>query len=580
MAQTSGGSVVWELDLDKSKLSSGLNTAKGEVTSLGKEMDTTASSISSSFDKAKGASVAFGVAVAGIGAGIIAFGISSLNAFKESENAIAQTGAVLASTGGVAGVTAEHITKLAAALQKTSNFSDEAVRSSSNLLLTFTKIGSVNFDEAQQAVVDMSTAMGSDLQTASIQVGKALNDPILGINALRKVGVHFTDEQKAVIASLVETGKTAEAQKLILAELSIEFGGSAAAAAKTFAGQVKEAKDTFNDFQELLGKAIAERLTPLVTAFNDWLESMGGPAGLMEHLTNDVLPKLQAALPIIIGFIIGGLVPSFVALGLSILPLIPFIAIGTAIGAVVALLIQAFGGWEVVTKSLTAVWTSLVSIFTTFVQPALDRLKTALTSELSPALQKLWDLISPLLIPVLQLVAQIIGIVVIGALRLFIEILIVVVQNITKVITTITDLIGWFKAIPGLITGALAGVGEAILKPFRDAFDSVKNIFNDIKNKMAEISPFHRSSPSLIDNVIRGVGIIKDQFNSLDSIQFPQLAAPLLSTAPSSVLTTHETSTDTPSGVVVNMGDVTVQDQSDIGAIGREIGYRISLQPA
>lgn len=585
MVETSGGAVVWQLDADKSKLTSSLNAAKGEVAALGTQMDKTSGGIASAFENAKGASIAFGASIAVIGAGIIAFGVKSLQAFNEAALAIAQTEAVIASTGGAAGVTAEHIGELSAALQEASNFSDEAVRSSSNVLLTFTNIGKLNFDEAQQAVVDLSTAMGSDLQTASIQVGKALNNPIKGMGALTKVGVNFTPIQQAVITSLVETGKTAEAQKIILAELALEFGGSAAAAAKTFAGQLIEVKDDFNDFQELIGKAISERLTPLVTAFNDWFDSMGGPSGVLEHLTNNVLPPLQAALPIIIGLIIGGLTPSFVALGIAITtalggPFGAFLVIGAAIGALVAVLVPAFGGWQNIIDTLSRAWQIFADIFTQYIQPAFDRLVSVLTTELSPSLQRLWDLISPVLLPALELLAQVTGTVLIGALRVLIEILIVVVQGIVSVIDRVVVLIGWFKDIPGLITGALSGVGEAILRPFRDAFDSVKRIFDDIKNKMAEISPFHRESPSLVDNVIRGVEIIKNQFASLESLELPQLTSaslPLSQPRTSSFSLPLEEVSPASSGVSVNISEVTIQDQQDIEAIGREIGYRVSL---
>jgi hypothetical protein len=81
-----------------------------------------------------------------------------------------------------------------------SGVDDEAIKSSENLLLTFTNIrnetGKNNdiFNQATKATLDMSTALGNDLKGSSILVGKALNDPIKGMTALRRVGVSFTDE--------------------------------------------------------------------------------------------------------------------------------------------------------------------------------------------------------------------------------------------------------------------------------------------------------------------------------------------------------------------------------------------------
>jgi hypothetical protein len=80
----------------------------------------------------------------------------------------------------------------------------------------------------------MSVALGEDMSAASIQVGKALNDPIKGVTALQRVGVSFTASQKEQIATLVESGRTMDAQKIILGELTKEFGGAAEAAATPF----------------------------------------------------------------------------------------------------------------------------------------------------------------------------------------------------------------------------------------------------------------------------------------------------------------------------------------------------------
>ena len=67
-------------------------------------------------------------------------------------------------------------------------------------------------------------------------MGKALNDPVANLSALSRSGIQFSDEQKAVIKSMAETGRLAEAQTLILDELNRQYGGSAEAAAKADGG--------------------------------------------------------------------------------------------------------------------------------------------------------------------------------------------------------------------------------------------------------------------------------------------------------------------------------------------------------
>lgn len=213
------------------------------------------------------------VAVAAAGAAVITFGISSVKAFSESQDLISQTNAVLKSTGGIAGVTAKEVTDLAVAWQKQTKFSDEAIRGAENLLLTFTAIGKDKFPQATEAVLNMSAALGQDLKSSSIQLGKALQDPVLGITALRRVGVNFSEKQKDVVKALVETGRAGEAQALILKELQVEFGGSAKAAGDTFSGQLAKLKNNFNDVQESIGKTIVVGLTPLSKRLADFVAS-------------------------------------------------------------------------------------------------------------------------------------------------------------------------------------------------------------------------------------------------------------------------------------------------------------------
>ena len=189
--------------------------------------------------------------------------VTSIKEAMDSQKAIAQLEAVLTSTKGAAGLTKKELLDMAAAFQKVTTFSDEAVLGAENVLLTFTQIKGPLMQQATQAVLDMSTALGTDLQGSAIQVGKALNDPILGMTALRRVGVSFTQDQVDVVKKLVETGQAAKAQQLIIQELNTEFGGSAAKAADTFGGRMAQLKNALSEVQETIGMALLPVLTTL-----------------------------------------------------------------------------------------------------------------------------------------------------------------------------------------------------------------------------------------------------------------------------------------------------------------------------
>jgi hypothetical protein len=192
--------------------------------------------------------------------------------FSEGARVAAQTNSVLKSTGGIAGVTRGHIEGLASAIEHYSIFDDEAVHSSENLLLTFTNVRDFvhgkftgTFTSATKVIADMSTALGTDLQGTTIQVGKALQDPVKGMTALRRVGVDFSQSQQDLVKHLVDTGHTLEAQKLILHELNREFGGSAKAAGETFPGQLARLQHVFEDVMGSLVGIVAAAVSPALT---------------------------------------------------------------------------------------------------------------------------------------------------------------------------------------------------------------------------------------------------------------------------------------------------------------------------
>ena len=190
---------------------------------------------------------------------------------------MAQTEAVIKSTGGAAGLTATQMSEMAQAMSASNGaslFSDDAILGAQNVLATFTNIKGQNFGGATQSIIDMSQALGIDLNSAAMQVGKALNDPIKGIAALGRSGVQFTAEQEATIKALVETGDVAGAQALMMKELNTQFGGSAAAAVGTYAGQQIVLKEKFADLQQTLGEA----LMPLLMEFGMFMSDTVVPA--------------------------------------------------------------------------------------------------------------------------------------------------------------------------------------------------------------------------------------------------------------------------------------------------------------
>lgn len=247
---------------DTSKLERSLRSAGTESESFGSKLT------------GMGKMAALGLGAAGVG-GALAVAKIGWDEYAQSAKVAAQTNAVLKSTGGIANITAKGVDNLAQSIMRKTGIDDEEIKASENMLLTFTNVrneagkGNDVFTRATQTVTDMSVALGESGSSAAIQLGKALNDPIKGITALQRVGVSFTQTQRDQIQAMVDSGNTMGAQKMILGELSKEFGGSATAAGKTFSGQINILHQEFNNWAgDLVAKVI-----PYLTRLLTWIQA-------------------------------------------------------------------------------------------------------------------------------------------------------------------------------------------------------------------------------------------------------------------------------------------------------------------
>jgi hypothetical protein len=182
----------------------------------------------------------------------------------EARIAEAKLGAIIKSTGYAAGISAQQVKAYAAARQAITTFGDDQTIDASAVMASFKNVRGGVFEEAMTAAQDLSAAMGQDLQSSVVQLGKALNDPIVGVTALQRVGVSFSESQKEMIKGLVESNRLFEAQKIILAELQSEFGGVAEAVAQGAGGQIKQIHNLIGDAWESLAR-IAEPFTRVLT---------------------------------------------------------------------------------------------------------------------------------------------------------------------------------------------------------------------------------------------------------------------------------------------------------------------------
>ena len=317
------------------------------------------------FDKALGSSMSkmrnFGRSTKRLGksmtmnltAPIAALGFTAVKAFDQQAKAIAQVEAGLKSTGASVGFTSKQLQKMASDLQSKTLFGDEEIlKDATAQLLTFTNITGDQFAKSQEAALNLATRLDGDLKSASIMLGKALNDPVANLSAMSRAGIQFSEDQKEVIKSLAESGNMAQAQSIILEELEKQYGGSAEAAAKAGTGGLKQLANAFGDLQEEFGKVIMDFMPPVIDGLKNMLAAFQNLSPQAKRFMV-IGSGIAAALgPLLV--ILPSLIQGFMAL------LSP---VGLIVGAIVALGVAIVTFADEVAVPITAVANYFITLY-------------------------------------------------------------------------------------------------------------------------------------------------------------------------------------------------------------------------
>jgi hypothetical protein len=187
---------------------------------------------------------------------------AGLDGVMADDEALANLQSTITSTGNAANITSESFFAYANQLQKVTGTGADQITQGAALLATFKNVrnetgkGNQVFNRATKAALDLSKKGFGDLSGSNKMLGKALNDPIRGITALGRAGVTFTDEQKATIKTLQESGRTLDAQKIILKEVEDQVGGTAESFGATTRGKIERSKRAFEEMQKTLARAL------------------------------------------------------------------------------------------------------------------------------------------------------------------------------------------------------------------------------------------------------------------------------------------------------------------------------------
>lgn len=245
--------------------------------------------------------------VAALALGLFKLGEATVNAVgrivesstalaKVQREADAQAASAIESTGGAARRSLEDIKALATGIQNVTNFADEKLVRAGAQLLTFTSVAREQYDRALTISADIAARLNRDVEQVTLQIGKALNDPVRNLSALSESGIQFSDTQRREIVGNVKSGNIDKAQIVILEELERQFAGAAAAAREAEGGTLALA-NAWGDLKERLGDRIVDKTTESTNrlaravsdpAFQEFFEFLGDVAGGFEAFGKNV----------------------------------------------------------------------------------------------------------------------------------------------------------------------------------------------------------------------------------------------------------------------------------------------------
>lgn len=511
------GALYYDLDINDKKLNAALNQADGKVRKFGDRLSAAWGKSVQSSQMALGA-------ITAIGAGLAVFGAKSVQAYNAATEATTKLRTNLLNVKGATEAHVKSLESLASQLQSVGVIEDDVIKAGMSQLATFNLQGKT-IEKLTPKITDMvaqlkgHNATSEDMVGINNLVGKVMTG---NVGALARYGVTLSENQKQLLANGNETERAAVLVKV----LSQNYGEVNKALRNTPQGAVTALKNAFGDLQEGVGYFISYAMLPLVDKFNGWISTVEKAGGFLDYFKLKISEN-QQAFAAMAGAITAMVIPALINLGIAIMtnPIWLIAALGAAIGVAIFKLIQHFGGWKASVEVLKQAWQSLQPSIQLFgallrdvVGPEVAKMKRLISEQLVPALSRLWQENKNWLIPALKAVATIIALTVIGALKHLMQI----INSAIKVVTALANWFSWSKdKIIGAITGIknfISGLPDWVRTAARAAGNALLDMIpgvNLVKGALERLNPWHRESPSLVDNIRSGAKTMSKEYANL-----------------------------------------------------------------
>lgn len=392
-----------------------------------------------------------------------------------ANNRIGQIAKSTALFGSETQAVTDRLIKFAEAQEMRLAVDAEVIKGVQGQLLTFKALGATAnetggiFDRTTEAAFNMAAAGFGSAESNAIQLGKALEDPIRGLTALRRSGTTFTAEQENLIKTLVRSGDLLGAQEMILGELESQYGGvaEATASASTRIGLA------FDNIKEQVGAVLlpvfadlAEQLIPLTEAvgdelalaFEDLTPVLTDIIGQLPSLMNAMLPLIPILGQVAAIFfdLVSAVLPVFVNLLNAILPTIEELA-------------------PIIAEALVVAFEAFVPVLMTLVDALMP-----IVEALLPVLAELIVALAPIVVRLIEAFMPL--------LDLILPILVDLIEFLTPLLITVADILSVLltQAINILIEGFEGFISflTPFIKIFESTFGGIKEFFYGIVNNL------------------------------------------------------------------------------------------------
>lgn len=556
---TNVGSIHYDLSVDTSKFDAATHNINSKLATMGNSIT----------DSAKKVSLGF----MAIGAAATAFGYSSVKAYNESVEASTKLQTNMLNVKGATMGQVNELQNLAKHLQSVGVIQDDVIVSGMSQLATF-NLQSSTIKALTPKITDMVAQLKGHNATAEdmVQINNLVGKVMTGnTGALGRYGVTLSDSQ----AKILQNGNEAERTAMLIEVLGQNYGKVNEALRNTPQGRITALKNSFNDFQELVGGTITAVFDPLVRRFESWIAKSGGVENIMNKLTQTIKSHMEQLK--ILGVFVGTvLVVAFGAWAVEvILATWPILAVAAAVAGLYALFQRFHPQIMMVINAFMQFWT--------MIQPIRDFIANQFKAAWE-AIVDVFNRIRAALEPYmgqLRMLAMIIVGVVLAPIALFIGMIAAAIAIIAGIIFAVRNLIqwnvwlansfvnmvqtalAWVGALPGRIAGAIGNLGgtlynagvnlvQGLANGIRDsayrAINAAENIIRGLSNNVKKLlgirSPskvFYGIGENINQGLINGLNDSRNMIDTAINGMAAKTVSPMLNFNPAANGTTNRT---------------------------------------